>query len=117
MCIRDRYPSRLFGICKTICDGEWGFGDVAYERTSFAVREHGKEFIGTAAALYGISSAVYMSLLGPEGLREIDQSIIQKSLYAKQRLSGIEGVQICFDAFNFKEFVVDFSATGRSVTD
>jgi len=111
------YPSRLFGICRTEREGEWGFGDVAYERTSFAVREQGKEFIGTAAALYGISTAVYLSLLGPEGLRELDQNIIQKCLYAKKRLSEIKGVKIRFDAFSFKEFVVDFSGTGRSVAD
>ena len=111
------YPSRLFGICKTASEGEWGFDDVAFERTSFAVREQGKEFIGTAAALYGISTAVYLSLLGPEGIRELDQNIIQKSLYAKKRVSQVEGIQIRFDAFNFKEFVVDFSATGRSVAE
>ena len=111
------YPSRLFGICRTEREGEWGFGDVAYERTSFAVREQGKEFIGTAAALYGISTAVYLALLGPEGLRELDQNIIQKCLFAKQRLSEIDGVKLRFDAFNFKEFVVDFSATGWSVSE
>jgi glycine dehydrogenase subunit 1 len=33
------YPSRLFGIAPTSVPGEYGFGDVAYERTSFAVRE------------------------------------------------------------------------------
>jgi glycine dehydrogenase subunit 1 len=111
------YPSRLFGICRTEREGEWGFGDVAYERTSFAVREQGKEFIGTAAALYGISTAVYLSLLGPEGLRELDRNIIQKCLYAKKRLSEIEGMKLRFDAFNFKEFVLDFSTTGRKVKD
>jgi glycine dehydrogenase subunit 1 len=111
------YPSRLFGICRTEKEGEWGFGDVAYERTSFAVREQGKEFIGTAAALYGISTAVYLSLLGPEGLKELDQSIIQKCLYAKKRLGDIEGVKLRFDAFNFKEFVVDFAGTGKTVAD
>ena len=111
------YPSRLFGICRTEREGEWGFGDVAYERTSFAVREQGKEFIGTAAALYGISSAVYLSLLGPEGLRELDQNIIQKCLYAKKRVAEIKGVKLRFDAFNFKEFVLDFSSTGKSVSE
>jgi glycine dehydrogenase subunit 1 len=111
------YPSRLFGICRTEKEGEWGFGDVAYERTSFAVREQGKEFIGTAAALYGISTAVYLSLLGPEGLKELDQNILQKCLYAKKRLSDIDGVTLRFDAFNFKEFVVDFVGTGRTVAE
>ncbi len=109
------YPSRLFGICKTERAGEWGFGDVAYGRTSFAVREQGKEFVGTAAALYGISAAVYLSLMGPEGMRELDQNIMQKSQYAMKRLSELDGVRLRFDAFHFKEFVVDFSATGRTV--
>ena len=111
------YPSRLFGITKTEREGEWGFGDVAYERTSFAVREQGKEFVGTAAALYGISAAVYLSLLGPAGMRELGQNIIQKSQYAMKRLCELQGVTIKFDAFHFKEFVVDLSATGRSVEE
>ncbi|UCG86461.1 MAG: aminomethyl-transferring glycine dehydrogenase subunit GcvPA [Gemmatimonadota bacterium] len=111
------YPSRLFGICKTERAGEWGFGDVAYGRTSFAVREHGREFVGTAAALYGISAAVYLSLMGPAGMRELDQHILQKSQYAMRCLSQLEHVRMRFDAFHFKEFVVDFSATGKSVTD
>lgn len=46
------YPSRLFGITKTAVEGEWGFDDVAYSRTSFAHREKGKEFVGTASALW-----------------------------------------------------------------
>ncbi len=45
------FPSRLFGIAPTSVPGEYGFGDVAYERTSFAHREEGKEWVGTAAAL------------------------------------------------------------------
>jgi len=31
------YPSRLFGIAPTSVPGEYGFGDVAYDRTSFAI--------------------------------------------------------------------------------
>jgi len=49
------YPSRLFGIAPTCVEGEYGFGDVAYDRTSFAEREEGKEFVGTASALWGIT--------------------------------------------------------------
>ena len=36
------YPSRLFGIAPTRVPGEYGFGDVAYERTSFAVARRAK---------------------------------------------------------------------------
>jgi glycine dehydrogenase subunit 1 len=81
------------------------------------VREKGKEFVGTAAALHGITAGVYLSLLGPEGMRELNQNIIQKSQYAMKRLAELEGVAIRFKAFHFKEFVVDLSATGRSVEE
>lgn len=108
------YPWRLFGIAKTEVEGEWGFGDVAYDRTSFGVREKGKEFVGTASALYGISAAVYLSLLGPKGIHELGQCILQNALYAQKKLAAIPGVSLRFKATNFKEFTVDFSGTGRS---
>lgn len=55
------YPSRLFGIAPTAVEGEYGFGDVAYERTSFAKREKGKESVGTQTALWGITAGVYLA--------------------------------------------------------
>lgn len=109
------YPSRLFGIARTEVEGEWGFGDVAYDRTSFGVREEGKEFVGTASALHGIAAAVYLSLMGPEGMRELNRAIIQKSQYAMKALAEIDNVKLRFNASHFKEFVVDFSACGQSV--
>lgn len=111
------YPSRLFGITKTEVEGEWGFDDVAYERTSFAVREKGKEFVGTAAALWGITAGVYLSLMGPRGMQELGRHILQKSQYAAKRLSEIDGVKTRFTSAFFKEFVVDFSGTGSSVEE
>ena len=112
------YPSRLFGITKTVVEGEWGFGDVAYERTSFAKREKGKEFVGTAAALWGITAGVYLALMGPQGMKDIGKTILQKAQYAAQKLSAIKGVKVpLLDAPYFKEFVVDFIATGKSVEE
>ncbi|MGA2408284.1 MAG: aminomethyl-transferring glycine dehydrogenase subunit GcvPA [Bacteroidales bacterium] len=109
------YAWRLFGIAKTSVEGEWGFGDVAYNRTSFSVREKGKEFVGTAAALYGISAAVYLSLMGPKGMKELGQLILQNALYAQKGITSLPGVRLRFRSTNFKEFVVDFSSTGKSV--
>ena len=75
-------------------EGEWGFGDVAYERTSFAKREKGKEFVGTAAALWGITAGVYLALMGPQGMKDIGKTILQKAQYAAQKLSAIKGVKV-----------------------
>ncbi|MBU7317221.1 aminomethyl-transferring glycine dehydrogenase subunit GcvPA [Paenibacillus oleatilyticus] len=111
------YPSRLFGIAPTAVEGEYGFGDVAYERTSFAKREKGKESVGTQTALWGITAGVYLALMGPHGMREVGETIIRQARYAADRMAELEGVRIRFQASSFKEFVVDFNGTGRMVSD
>ncbi|WHZ02483.1 aminomethyl-transferring glycine dehydrogenase subunit GcvPA [Neobacillus sp. YX16] len=110
------YPSRLFGIVPTVKEGEYGFGDVAYERTSFAQRENGKESVGTQTALWGITAGVYLALLGPNGMQEVGQTIMQNSQYAAQELNKIAAVtgSRLHSSF-FKEFIVDFNQTGYSV--
>lgn len=109
------YPSRLFGIVPTEAQREYGFGDVAYERTSFALREKGKESVGTQTALWGITAGVYLSLLGPGGMQEVGATIIEKSHYAAKLLADIPGVSLRFEGAFFKEFVVDFNDTGLTV--
>jgi len=112
------YPSRLFGIAPTSVPGEYGFGDVAYERTSFAVREEGKEWVGTAAALWGITAGVYLALMGPQGMVDIGESIMARARYAMIHLDRIQGVKApLFHAPHFQEFVVNFDGTGKSVAE
>jgi glycine dehydrogenase subunit 1 len=112
------YPSRLFGIAPTSVPGEYGFGDVAYDRTSFAVREEGKEWVGTAAALWGITAGVYLALMGPQGMVEIGEGIMARSRYAMSRIARIEGVKApVFQSAHFKEFVVNFDGTGKTVAE
>jgi len=110
------FPSRLFGVATTCVTGEYGFGDVAYERTSFAVREDGKEWVGTAAALWGITAAVYLALMGPQGMVEIGQGIMQRVRYAIGKLNQVTGVKIpLLTTPHFKEFAVNFDGTGKTV--
>ena len=112
------YPSRLFGIAPTSVPGEYGFGDVAYERTSFAVREEGKEWVGTAAALWGITAGVYLALMGPQGMVEIGEGIMARSRYAMLEIDKIEGVEApVFQSPHFREFVVNFDGTGKTVAE
>jgi glycine dehydrogenase subunit 1 len=110
------FPSRLFGIAPTRVPGEYGFGDVAYERTSFAVREEGKEWVGTAAALWGITAGVYLALMGPQGMAEIGEGIMARARYAMLRLDAVEGVRApALQAAHFQEFVADLNGTGKTV--
>jgi glycine dehydrogenase subunit 1 len=112
------YPSRLFGITQTIESGEWGFGDVTYERTSFDKREQGKEFVGTMAALWGITAGVYLALMGPQGMQELGQSIMQRSQYAIKKISEIEGMNApLLQSPHFKEFAVQFNHSSKTVEE
>jgi glycine dehydrogenase subunit 1 len=109
------YPSRLFGIAPT-SHGEWGFGDVAWERTSFAERENAKEFVGTAAALWGITAGVYLALMGPKGMKELGESIYVRCQYLMKRMEELPGVKIPLaSTAHFKEFLVNFDGTGKTV--
>lgn len=111
------YPSLLFGICDTEKEGEYGFGEVFYERTSYASREKGKDFIGTSAALHGIIAGVYMALMGPQGFIEQGAGILQRVAYAKKSLSDISGVKVEFDSISFCDFLVNFDSTGKTVKE
>lgn len=114
------FPSRLFGLAPTVVEGEYGFGDVAYERTSFAVREEGREWVGTAAALNGITAGVYLALMGPRGMREIGETIMANTRYALRRLAEVPGVEAPYArAPHFADFTLAFtgSRTAAEVGD
>ena len=114
----EEFPSRLFGIAPTVKEGEYGFGDVLYDRTSFAQRENGKESVGTQTSMWGLTAGVYLALMGPKGMYELGQTIMQRSQYAIKELAKVEGITASrFGNINFKEFVVDFNATGKTVEE
>lgn len=111
-----QYPSRLFGITPTQVPGEYGFGDVAYSRTSFDKRENGNEFVGTAAALWGITAGVYLATMGPLGMRDLGDGLMKRVAYLKKQLATLPGVSVPHRrSANFRECVVNFDATGKTV--
>ncbi len=110
------YPTHLVSITDTI-DGGFGFGYCTHDRTLYAVREEGKDFTGTTVGLWTIAAAVYMALLGPNGIKEIGHTIIKRSHYAEKILSEINGIETLFSPYFFKEFVVNFDSSGKTVND
>ena len=99
-------------------EGE-GFGFTIFawpERLHYMAREHAKEYGGTSSALWSTANAVYMALMGPQGMKEIGETILQKSHYAKKLLAEIPGVRMPFNSAHFNEFVVNFDGTGRTVS-
>jgi glycine dehydrogenase subunit 1 len=111
-------PHRLITITKTERKGEWGFCYVLPERTMFAGRDKARSITGTATALWAITAAVYLSLLGPDGIRGLAMTIMEKSNYAMKRLSEIEGVKApLFYSAHFEEFTVNLDSSHKSIRD
>jgi glycine dehydrogenase subunit 1 len=112
------YPTFLIGLGPTTVEGEHGFGEVVWERTSYVQRGDSREYAGTTQNLWAIAAAVYLALHGPHGLAELGRGIAARARYAAQRLDGVPGVRApALSAPFFKELVVDFEGTGRSVAE
>jgi glycine dehydrogenase subunit 1 len=81
-------------------------------------REKATSNICSNEALCAVASAVYMALLGPEGFRQLGETVMSKANYAMQLLSRTKNIKTpIFKAAHFKEFTVNFDHTGLSVGD
>ena len=108
------YPTFLIGMTPTVVEGEYGFGEVAWERMSYVQRGDAKEYGGTTQNLWAIAVAVYLSLLGPQGIEELGRGCMQRARYAAARLSALPGLEApALSGPVFKELVVSFSGHGQ----
>ncbi len=101
-------PTLNLSICDTVVPGERGFGLTLFHQSSYGSREEGNDWTGNSTYLWSIAAAAYMSLLGPEGFRELGELIVQRSHYAAALLDELDGVRVRWPGGFFKEFVVDF---------
>ena len=69
-------------------------------------RERATSNICTNQGLIALGTAVYLSLLGKTGLRQVAELCYQKAHYAAKELSQIEGMGLCFTEPFFHEFAL-----------
>ena len=111
-------PGRIIGMTTTQDGARQGFCMTLQTREQHIRREKATSNICTNEALCAVASAVYMSLLGPVGFRELGETIMSRAEYAMQMLSKVSGVKVpVFNAAHFKEFTVNFDATGLSAKE
>ena len=56
-----------------------------------------------------VAAGVYLSLMGPGGMKDLGEHIMSKSKYAQDKIGELPGVRApLFDSFHFKEFTVKF---------
>jgi glycine dehydrogenase subunit 1 len=112
-----RFKDIIPTVVPTVKEGEYGFGVVLPTQISYFAREQANEFTGTATGLWAITAAVYLALMGPQGMKEVGQTIMQKAKYAAKRIAELDGVELKFGSPFFKEFAVGFDGTGKSVSE
>jgi glycine dehydrogenase subunit 1 len=111
------YPTLLVSLFDTIEPGERGFGLTLFEQSSYGSRERGKDWTGNSVYLWTVANAAYMALMGPQGFVDVGELILQQSHYAARRIGELPDVRVRFPSGFFKEFVVDFTDTGKTVAE
>jgi glycine dehydrogenase subunit 1 len=69
-------------------------------------REKSTSNICTNQTLFALRAAIYLSLMGPTGLRDVAALCVRKANYARQVLTSGQRLQAKFSSPCFKEFVV-----------
>jgi glycine dehydrogenase subunit 1 len=111
------YNGFLVSIAQTLEPGQHAFGLACPHQNSYGMREDGNDWTGNSTYLWAIAGAVYMSLLGPQGFVEVGRLIVSQARYAAKLLGEVPGVRIVWPDTQFKEFVVNFDDTGKTVAD
>ena len=109
---------RLITLTQTRREDELGFAYVLPERSMFASREKSASITGTGTALWAITAATYLALLGPKGIQELAEVIMQKSHYAMKCMAKLKSVGVpLFASTHFEEFTVNFDGIGKTVRE
>jgi glycine dehydrogenase subunit 1 len=105
-------PGRIVG--KTVdARGERGFVLTLQTREQHIRRERATSNICSNEALCGLAAAVYLSWLGPAGLKRVAELCLERAVYAEKKLSTLENFSVLKEGPFFNEIVLQTSNAGK----
>jgi glycine dehydrogenase subunit 1 len=111
-----RVPGRIAGETVDV-EGKRGFVLTLQTREQHIRRERATSNICTSQALNALAGVIYLSWLGRHGIVELTELMLQRTVYARQRLTAIAGVHALHDQPVVREFAVSLDAPVQNVID
>ncbi|MBN2336546.1 aminomethyl-transferring glycine dehydrogenase subunit GcvPA [Candidatus Bathyarchaeota archaeon] len=102
-------PGRIIGVTETLKDQRRAYVMTLQTREQHIRREKATSNICSNEALLAVAAGVYLSLMGPQGMKELGETIMSRARYAQRKIGELPGVRApIFNSFHFKEFTVNF---------